>query len=492
MINVSRSSTLQNGFQSCVNDSTSSDALKFVLEHLGDAQGLFKLLLPLQSGYIFQSDFLERRMVDCLNVDRVKGFVTPGQQLEGRTTEAYQAMNLSDLLPYCYGALKVEKDGSAYVNEELVNRLSFPWLSHSPVARKLLALLGGGSLLKFGGYHIAAASLNIGLVVVMSTDEHLLSIIAYVAEQLGFETAPAKSVAIAQNKFQTRQLDITNIYCRLVKCPADLERLLAEDGPRLEYPLIVKPSKDWSSEGIWKVDNEEELRHRVPMLWQDSLIAWHGRDVVIETFIEGPEVDANMVLVNGQVVFFEANDDFPSTRDVIDGHENDGQDADRTSAPMANFVKTSNVLPCHYAETADVVGSGRLIDLEPKTPAASTAKPVDILLVEIHPRAPDFQECEATGHAYGFCYYILSYHLRMELIAAEKGGIYRIGDVCTAILQQAPHLHKHVVKFTDPKTGIVYGNFIAYILAVSRTDRRDAIRVGHELRCMVREYTNGF
>jgi hypothetical protein len=35
--------------------------------------GLVKLLLPLQSGYIVQSDFLERRMVDCLNVTKLQG-----------------------------------------------------------------------------------------------------------------------------------------------------------------------------------------------------------------------------------------------------------------------------------------------------------------------------------------------------------------------------------------------------------------------------------
>jgi hypothetical protein len=625
VINVSRSRALDGSFETSMKDSAPCRPLQFLGRALEDGNDLVKLLLPVQSGYIVQSDFLDRRMVDCFHVIDVKGFVTPGQRIEACAVEVYNSMSLSDLLPYCYGAVKVRQnasssatDKSVAVNKELVNRLSYPWLLPGPVGRKRLALVGGGSLLKSGGYLIAAASLNVDLVVfdesthwlrsehhahyreefvplnmttdanltqrivtalaeyqsnhkngtgldgVFTADEHLLTIIAHVAEQLGFNTSPAKSVAMAQNKFQTRQLD-TNVYCRLLSSPADLEKLLAEDGPRLQYPLIVKPSKGWSSEAIWKVSNEQELRQRVPMLWQDGIVAWHGRGVVVETFVHGPEVDANMVLIDGQVVFFEANDDFPSTGDLLDNQKLDCKDEDPASAPVANFVETSNVLPsalppselmaleqrlhelalsagfrtgvlhmearlrnsaCHYAEAADEFStSGCLVDLVPNSSASSTTRPEDVFLIEINPRAPGFQACEATAHAYGVSYYSLSilracsdtnrikalsqpflsgpqYHLRMELIAAEKGGVYKSGDVCAAVLHQAPHLKEHVVKCAslmehgqevpDPRTGMVYGNFIAYFLVISRTDRRKAIRIGSELRRLVREYTHGF
>lgn len=583
------------------------------------SDGLVKLLLPVQSGYIVQSDFLDRRMIDCLDVIQVQGFVSPGQQIRGSTWETYQSMNPSSLLSHCYGGLVVQNEDSssssatsAMINKELVNRLSFSWLSPKPIPRKRLALVGAGSLHKIQGYAVAAASLNIGLVAfddvshwmsddlnshfreefvpvdmtidvnlskritkalteyqdssseekclhgIISVDEHLLTILAHVATQLGFNSSPPESVGLAQNKFRTRQLD-TNVFCRLVSSPCDLEKMLAENEQQLRYPLIVKPAKGWSSEGVWKVDNEKELREKVPLLWRESFATWHGYGVVIETYIDGPEVDANMILVDGKVVFFEVNDDFPSAGDCKNNE---------SSARVANFVETSNMLPsalppfeleslqqrlhelalaagfqnavlhieaklrnssCYYGKDPDV---DSLVDLQLKTPANTTTLPKDVFLLEINPRAPGWQEVDATARAYGVSYYSLcllnsladkerivslskpfvkgaQYHMQLLFVSAQQGGIYKFGDICSTVLQSDPKrvgheqpLSSHVVRCAnlmedgeevlDPSTGQVYGNFIAFFLVVSRTSRKEAMAIGHEIERRVREHTNGF
>ena len=530
-------------------------------------------------------------------------------------------MSLPDLLLRCYGAIVIQNenpasavDTSALVNEELIKRLSFPWLSSQPIARKKLGVVGGGPLAKLEGFAMAAASLNIALVVfdeaehwasddayahlreefvpldmtkdadlpqriaaalleyrdssldgrgldgVMTVDEHLLTIISHTAAMLGLSTSPPRSIGLVQNKFQTRQLD-TNGYCRLVRSVTELEQLLAEDGPRLQYPLIVKPSKGWASEGVWKVANEQELRLRVPSLWRDAFTAWHGYDVVIETYVGGPEVDANMVLVDGKIVFFEANDDFPSPGDY---HSSDRM-ANPASNLVPNFVETSNLLPsalpqpeletlqqrlhelslaagfrdgvlhiearlrnssCHYTKDSDVYDSNGLVDLKVKSSTASTMKPEDVYLLEINPRPPGWQEIEATAHTYGVSYYSLTllhaladrdrmvalskpfvggpqYHMQLLFVPAQKGGVYRSGDVCAAVLQTVPrHLRAHVIKcanlmedgqvVSDPRTGQVYGNFIAFFLIISRTSRRETMRIGCEIERLVRLHTNGF
>lgn len=36
---------------------------------------------------------------------------------------------------------------------------------------------------------------------------------------------------------------------------------------------------------------------------------------MIEPYIDGPEVDANLVLLDGEVIFFEVTDDFPKPGD---------------------------------------------------------------------------------------------------------------------------------------------------------------------------------
>ncbi|KAJ5955318.1 hypothetical protein N7501_009597 [Penicillium viridicatum] len=599
--------------------SASCQATQFLQDHIPEGNGLVKLLLPLKSGHVVQSDFLDRRMVDCLDVAKVHGFVTPGQYIKGCTTKEYHGMSLSSLLPYCYGAIVVQNDSSSSVttkstaiNDELVKRLSFSWLTSNPIPRKRLALIGAGPLAKVQGYLLAAVSLNIAMVVfddsshclsdaayshlreefvplnmtvnvdmadritaalngyqngteekhidgVISFDERLHTIIAHTATQLGFSTSPAESVGLAQNKFKTRQLD-TNVFCRLIRSPDDLEKMLSEDGPRLAYPLIIKPSKGWSSEGVWKVSNEQELREKVPLLWRESFAAWHGNEVVIETYVDGPEIDANMVLVDGKIVFFEVNDDFPSAGD----YENN-----ESGARVQNFVETSNMLPsalppyelesvqqrlhelalaagfrnavlhieaklrnssCHYAKTDS--DSDGLVDLQLKTPVTTTTQPKDVFLLEINPRAPGWQEVEATARTYGVSYYSISllnaladkerivslcnpflggpqYHMQLLFVSAQKGGVYKFGDICTTALQSDPkasgqeqELGAHVVKCAnlmedgeevlDPSTGQVFGNFIAFFLSISRTSRKEAMRIGREIERRVRDHTDGF
>ncbi|WQF88001.1 Putative ATP-grasp, subdomain 1 protein [Colletotrichum destructivum] len=627
LVNVSPDDALREHSDGSVTDASSPSAAvrNFLLDGTRKEHSLVKLLLPVWSGYVVQSDFLERRMVDCLNVTEVRGFVVPGQHVQGLSADAYESMSLSDLLSYCYGAVVMApscaaavQKSAALLDEELTKRLSFAWLSPNPIPRKRLAFVGAAPLSKFKGYAAAAAALNIALVVldvpeqvvardeyahlreefvpvdltadaglarrladavsemqgagkrfdgIMSVDEHLLGIVSQAATLLGFPTSPPAAIALAQNKFQTRQLD-DNAYARLLRSPADLEALLAEkDSGRAPppYPLIVKPCKGWSSEGVWKVANERELRARVPMLWQDLFADWHGREFVVEAYVDGPEVDANMALVDGEVAFFEVNDDFPSSAD------NDDDGRTKEKSPPATFVETSNMLPSalaaselealrrrlheialavgfrdgvlhmearlrnsssHYAreEGGGPDGNGGLVDLRPKVGAtASSAKPEDVFLIEINPRPPGWQEVEATAHAYGVSYYSLAvlnavgdrerfaalsrpfvggaqYHMQLLFVSAQKGGTYRSGDVCAAVLDHGGpagrRLREHVVKCAtlmqdgqevpDPRTGKVFGSFIAFFLVVSRTSRREAIGIGREIEQLVRAHTDGF
>ncbi|KAM5479386.1 hypothetical protein MaudMau93_007878 [Microsporum audouinii] len=308
--------------------------------------------------------------------------------------------------------------------------------------------------------------------------------------------------------------------------------MLSQEGPQLTYPLIVKPSKGWSSEGVWKVENEQELREKVPLLWRESFTAWHGHDVVIETYIDGPEVDTNMVLVDGE-----------------------------SDARVANFVETSNMLPSalppselealqqrlHELALAagfrDAVlhmeaklrnsshsyvknaGGDGLVDLKAKLPATTSTQAKDVFLLEINPRAPGWQEVEATARAYGVSYYSISllnaladknrirslsqpfvggaqYHMQLLFVSAQRGGIYNFGDIRTTVLTSRRQLGAHVVKCAsliedgqevlDPSTGQVYGNFIAFSLVISRASRKEAMQVGREIECRVREQTDGF
>ncbi|CAN8095407.1 unnamed protein product [Discula destructiva] len=61
----------------------------------------------------------------------------------------------------------------------------------------------------------------------------------------------------------------------------------------------------------------------------------HGASFVVENYCDGPEVDANLVLRDGELVFFEASDDFPKDADGA---------ADKEGS-LQTFIEVANVLP---------------------------------------------------------------------------------------------------------------------------------------------------
>ncbi|KAJ5168600.1 uncharacterized protein N7482_004194 [Penicillium canariense] len=551
---------------------------------------LVKLILSTSHGFVCQSDFLKRRLVDCHRVDRVESFLLPAQEIHPVPENCKHITSLASL---AMGAVVVPcaptqsiQAISQQIDEELVKRLSFPWRSPVPIPRKRLALVGSRKLSALEGYTNAAASLNISIVVldfagnwiesrewshlredfipfdmtadqglprrivdaiqaypkpidgILTIEEHLLSVLPTAAVMLGLHTSPPDSCVLAQNKYRTRMLDQGDLMCHSLKSPSDLEQMLSIDSPRLVYPLIVKPSRGWASEGVWKVQSEDELREATSRLWKDSFTEWHGHEVVIEPYIEGPEIDANMVVLDGEILFFEVNDDFPSPGDL-------------EGAPsFANFVESSNMIPsrlpatelqilerslynyvrlagfstgiyhiearlrnssCYFAETKD-----GLVDLVARSdPVSDTG----VFLLEINPRPPGMQEINASARAYGVDYYSLSilnalvdpdrfralsvpftggaqYHSQILFIPAEVGGIYTAGDVCAEALRRCPELKDNVSEsmcflqngqeIPDPKSGSM--TWVAFFIVYSRVSREDCLRVGQKLRRTVTQY----
>ncbi|KAK3385675.1 hypothetical protein B0H63DRAFT_522999 [Podospora didyma] len=372
------------------------------------------------------------------------------------------------------GAIVIHAPGTLTgVNEELKTRLSFPWLTPSPIPRRPLALIGDRSLTALQGHATAAASLNIALVV-FDKQSH------WIADN----KTCSSSVGPPHVSTNTRQLD-ASIFCRRVSNAAELDALLAQDGAQLPYSLIVKPSRGWASEGVWKVISEPDLRDKVSRLWRDNFTAWHGRDVVIESFVDGPEIDANLVLVDG--VFH------------VEGRLIDSQ--------------------CCYTELASTsldLARNKYFNEKDKT---------DVFLLEINPRAPGMQEVNTVARAYGVSYYSLSllnalgepkrqrmrnlsipftggaqYHMYILFPAVEKGAVYHLGDVCELIRAKNPELQDQIVEskclltngqaVPDPKTGSM--TWLAYFLIISRKSRRDALEVGERVKSLASEYTGRF
>ncbi|KAK6606903.1 glutathione synthetase ATP-binding protein [Botrytis cinerea] len=512
----------------------SSVASKYLNKHLEGSDCVIRLLLPTVSGYLVQSDFLDRRLVDCNDVVKIQNFTSLDQHFEGVNINAYNALGISDISKNAIGAIATSctsrdwsEANALKLDEELTRRFSFAWHSAEQTPKRRLAVIRPGppshrlSLSKLEDLAIAAASLNIVLIFFddlchglagaewahlredfvpmdMALDEDmpqriasavsaypkqidgiigmyepLLTIVAEAATLLGFSTSSPKSVYMARDKYQTRQFN-QSLFCYRIQNISDLEDVIARyrTVAPLSLPLI------------------DELRDAVLRLWQPPFSEKYGRDtqglVLVEPYVDGPEVDANLVLVDGEIVFFEVNDDFPSSGD------SDGQ----------GFVETLNAMPSALPEreidalrlrshatvlamgfktgifhvearvhnsTFDfTTGNDNVLDLSVRPEIAkSKNKTPTVFILEVNPRPPGMRTHTAIARTYGVSYRSIAlltaledherlralavpfvggaqYDMQVLFIAAQKGGVYQSGDVCSAILEREPHLSGYV------------------------------------------------
>ena len=350
---------------------------------------------------------------------------------------------------------------------------------------------------------------------------------------LGLPTESPAAVACASNKYQARLVAGGAPPTALVADVLDLKSRMAEKAFIPKYPLIVKPNMGAGSVYVYKVDTEAELLQAVKRTGEGS-----GKKVLIEAYIDGPELDVNIILLDGEVIFFEISDDFPSPGDH--------------GIPDGDFWENSNVLPSNlpaeesalvlqelhqlllriglktgvFHLEARVQGSSMafsekdgLIDLRP---TSKTTKPEEArcVLIEVNPRPPGANTVQATAGTYGVNMYDLHLlsslgdHERFRALArpfdsvaaignharawcqiiflrADKGGICAVDDVCGEVLQRLSGDDRALVtkslcffrrgqRVPEPKPGAVLLG--AYFIVTSRGSRQHVLRVSRFLQ----------
>ncbi|KAI9752112.1 MAG: hypothetical protein M4579_005750 [Chaenotheca gracillima] len=416
---------------------------------------LTNIILPADDGFLVRSDILRERLYGCEAVEHVEEFVSRATRLSGyRPMRSGQTDDLVGLLSYAAGAVMPNsqdgQDGAA-IDTELGARLTLPWLTPALAARKTLAVVGPRVQVIMETWLTAALNLDIQLVLVgpsgswlqdvafvkpvleykaidmrkdaelpqriaralseddraydgltTFTDSYLVPT-AQAAKILGLSTSPPASVETAFYKDRLRKLFPGDCQSNYITTTSELRAGLDSGRiPGLRYPLVVKPSTGWGSEGVSKVDDEAELFGAVSELE----ISRNGLLQIVESYVDGPEVDANFALFDGELVFFELIDDFPCTAEQDD------------PAPGDHFVETQMVypslLPTEERElirdtiykilmqlglrtgvfhvearisnsTMEYTGDGG-VDLRPRT-TPPTAAPI-VTLLEINQRAP--------------------------------------------------------------------------------------------------------
>lgn len=545
-------------------------------------------MLPRTQGQIIRSDILELRMLDCQVAKTVVSFAEPLQFFSGEAIRLDAAADVPSALASSIGGILLANTGSdsssvtqlACLDEELRNRLSFPWISSEKLERKTLALVEGGRRNPEAGGNgetvfKGARALGIDMIVldnpghwledarwvswrkeflpmesglqsdavftsrvvdtIRSWNGHLDGLVTFcdhykepVAEaalQLGLSTCSPSALSLATDKYRLRRFEGHEAY--MASNMEEAVEAIQKHG--LQFPLIMKPIVGYSSEGVTKLESLDELRVGVGAIDPDR----HGTSFAIERYCEGPEVDANFVLCDGKVLFYEVSDEVPK------GADSNGRGKVKTFAELGNVFPSK--LPqaelsmlhdslhqsllrlgfrdgvyhlearVEHSTMEYITRDDGVLELFPRLSPAGA--PPTSWLIEVNPRPPGMMVSVATKHTYGVDYWGLGllfalddrqrvrqlslpyaqgaqYWCEAVWIPAEKGGIYDTEDACGELFARRPELVGAVSWYANyyvrgahvphPTSGI--NSWVAHINVFSRVSRAHVLKIGEMVR----------
>ncbi|RDA88591.1 hypothetical protein CP532_5899 [Ophiocordyceps camponoti-leonardi (nom. inval.)] len=356
-----------------------------------NSKAVFSLVMPTSGGYVSKADFVDVRLQGCHGLRAVENYFEP-LAWYGPPDQPLGSLGLMDLVDKAFSIVRwtVPFSEPSRLTSVLRPRLNFHWLSPFPISRKRLALVGGRRhLIAARAILHAASTLGINLVIIdqeghwlqadteenrkhreafvaldLTDDEGLTErltaavldhpepidgifthnddffvVVARVASVLGLPTSPVSALETTSDKYKSRMLQDEPGRTARVSSLAELYTLMGESSFNPVFPLIVKPTKGWASQCVSKVTNLQDLPLAV-----HKAIGRHGSPAVIEPFFDGPEVDVNLVLLNGEILFSEVTDEPPCEADA------DGASVDATFT--SETMSIPSALPVDELEVA--------------------------------------------------------------------------------------------------------------------------------------------
>ncbi|PVH97995.1 hypothetical protein DM02DRAFT_596654 [Periconia macrospinosa] len=346
---------------------------------------LYTFVLPYTSGFIIRSDFLSVRLQMLQSSYEVQSFPEPRGYCPSREVSQFRE-DVIGMLETAVGVISLEIDQSfdlQNLEHQLQGRLSYPWLSLHSIPERRIALLRGRPNYRVGrSVYSAAKTLGVSLIIIdedkhwlqadtprnkqlreafltidmrenstlpdriavavksypaqidgiFTLSDNYLVAVAQAAEKLGLPTCPSSAYEIAFDKGLTRKLHADPSEFATVKCQEDLLGILSRGDFRPQYPLILKPrTGGWNSQYVRKIRNKEDL-----FLAVQEICPRYVNGVVIEPYYEGPEIDVNIVMSDGKVIFEEIVDEPPSRGDAA---------GDVSADFLENGMRSPSMLP---------------------------------------------------------------------------------------------------------------------------------------------------
>ena len=139
---------------------------------------------------------------------------------------------------------------------------------------------------------------------ILSYDEARIAATAVVAERFGLPTSPPRAVLRCRDKWLTRQAlaaaGVPQAASVAVASPDEAVTAAA----RIGYPVVLKPRNLAASFGVSRADDEAGVRAAYERARGVSLPEAPERfdqDVLVEEFLDGPEISVDAVVVDGRV-----------------------------------------------------------------------------------------------------------------------------------------------------------------------------------------------
>ncbi|KAK4553451.1 hypothetical protein LTR86_009508 [Recurvomyces mirabilis] len=444
-------------------------------------QSMVKFLLPSHDGYIVRSDLMEFSLKLCPAFTVVQGFVQPTQHITGarlQEEEKETAEGLLELIRSSVGAaiLAVDADHQA-AQTEFQARLTWPWTISTPIKHTRIALIEESRREVFcKEFYTAARAMAISVVIldepghwaednngsgaqyrehfvpfirggcpvdelpgrivdtirglpykidgVMALYDMLMPAVAQAAETLGLPTLGSAAYLASTDKYETRKLAPVSTVMK-VESVDDLESQLETLAQPLQYPLIVKPTRSHAARGVERVNKEEDLREALRNSFacqsqeHDRVgVSFDTSSVIVETYCDGPEVDVNMMLWNGEVLHAEVVDNFQKHGEAVTQSFGSFGSSSPSALPedevemlkrdMADIVRRlglhSGVIHAEarvhnsaYEISEDKIGVRRRRD--PKVGPSGT------FLLEVNPRFAGWFEAVLSSYVFGIDYF---------------------------------------------------------------------------------------
>jgi biotin carboxylase len=551
-----------------------------------------KLILVPRAGYLCRKDILELRMRHSDWIETVVPFSTTDGYYPSVEQDAEN--DLLALLASCPGALIVRKPLTdkrvKSLDDDLNVRLSFDWVLPNKPPRRRVAIIGGRSFhnAKYNGYdysgaYQAAEALGISVVVVdkqghwlqgeayshlrsefvaidTTIDDHLplriteavkdrnvdaivsfadefMGPTAQAAEMLGLPTDAASAYLESTDKHAASKLFNSNTEILRLDNAGQLDNpSMLPQFESLHYPLIVKPCRGGGSRGVMKVNDWVSLCLAVRQVedW-----GFNKDGILIETYVNGPEVDANFALWRGEILFFEMSDDFPCDADAPDATpfdtfaEEDMVTPSGLSQEEKNLVRSSlhrlllqlgfhsgifHVEARIRNSTMCYRKTGGIVDLEPDD-ANSQVKHPEVFLVEINPRPAGFDNVYGTMYTYGVDFnalhmlralddgerfaalshsftYDAQYHSCHLRVPIHRENLYVPEDYCVEVLKRLPEVAPYVSRTECFKGGRTVGRVggaghIGSFLFHSKLSRRNLLEMSQRIKTVSKELLDG-